>query len=454
METVRSSRVFARWSGDGNLYPATIIRSAEDGACLVDWIFEAEPEWVAAKHMRPLTVILGSCYDCRPDDADDYLPCHLIKVADDDVKIEFAGREPQWVTINELRISVDNDDGDEGEDGVTGMRVFAPCGDDGYLYPGTVTKYDEDDDLLKIEFDAGWEAGDETVWAPRLQTLSAELEVGDECEVYLEEREEYAACSIVKCDGDDVKVCMDGDSAFWTTNSYLRIWADQESAGDDDLGVDARVFARRMNLDGNMYPATVLKCENERILVDWDSDSSPEWTEKEAVIRIPIEDGQCCQWYDDDSEAYEACKVLESSGENVRIMLPDESELEAVYSDLRFSIDTDSSADVDNAFDVNDRVFATRESYGGGMYPATVLEVDDGRYRVDWDDESDAVWLDASELMPLQVECGEYYECYREDEDDYQACAIVDVDGEDIKVVYEDAAEEWVTTSNLRVQFE
>lgn len=125
-----------------------------------------------------------------------------------------------------------------------GDRVFAPWERE-WLYPGTVTEVDEDEDLAAIEFDDGDEGRASTVLLREIA-----LQTGDFVAARRDRTEKrYAPATVVKVDGETVTVEYEDGEEDELEVEYLRI----PVVGR--LAVGARVFApweREW-----LYPATV-----------------------------------------------------------------------------------------------------------------------------------------------------------------------------------------------------
>jgi hypothetical protein len=87
----------------------------------------------------------------------------------------------------------------------------------------------------------------------------------------------------------------------------------------------------------------------------------------------------------------------------------------------------------------------------GYWYPATIVSINkDGDIEIKYDDGDEEV-TDAEFLEDLVVEVGDYVECLSADDNSYYEAEVLEVQGDRVKVGYEDDTSEWTTITNLRV---
>ena len=90
-------------------------------------------------------------------------------------------------------------------------------------------------------------------------------------------------------------------------------------------------------------------------------------------------------------------------------------------------------------------------SEDGYWYPAEIIELDGKQIKVRYDDDDSEEWLEADSLAEYATEKGEEgAEAWFEEDEGYYAVTVLDANGEDVQVEYEDGTIEWTDLSYLR----
>lgn len=95
-----------------------------------------------------------------------------------------------------------------------------------------------------------------------------------------------------------------------------------------------------------------------------------------------------------------------------------------------------------------DRVFAywDEDEY---FYPATIMQVESEDIYIRFD-TGEEEWTNAEYLEEYAVEVDEEVECKSLQDGMYYDVTVIDVDGEQVEVEYEDEMTEWTTLARLR----
>ena len=101
---------------------------------------------------------------------------------------------------------------------------------------------------------------------------------------------------------------------------------------------------------------------------------------------------------------------------------------------------------------VNDRAFAYWEA-DEYYYPATITEIegDDIYIRYDTGEEE---WTTADYLAEMKIEVGDAVEAKWSQDEAYYPAQVAETRGEEVRVIYDDSNEEWISLSNLRTWYE
>lgn len=101
-----------------------------------------------------------------------------------------------------------------------GDRAYAFWDADEYFYPATIIKIEGDD--IRIRFDTG-----EEEWTDSDFLEPFEVEVDEQVECKSSKDDQYYDVVILNVNGDRVEVGYDDDTTEWTTRSCLRFYMDE-----------------------------------------------------------------------------------------------------------------------------------------------------------------------------------------------------------------------------------
>jgi hypothetical protein len=206
---------------------------------------------------------------------------------------------------------------------------------------------------------------------------------------------------------------------------------------------DDRVFAY-WEEDGYWYPATVLRVDGEQIDVRFDDDDEltldPDYLDEFSVA---VGDGVENQSAEDD--AYYEAEVLEVKGDRVKVKYEDDSTEWTTLASLRI-------ASEEEEWTVGDKVFAYWEDEGY-WYPAEITDIADDGIHIRYGDDSEEV-TDENYLDEFSVDVGDAVENQSAEDDLFYEAEVLEVNGERVKVKYEDDSTEWTTLASLRIEGE
>jgi hypothetical protein len=201
-----------------------------------------------------------------------------------------------------------------------GDRVFAYWDADGYWYPATITKIEDDD--ISIRYDDGDE---EVTTVEFLEEL--EVAVGDEVESWWSSDGLYYEAVVVELQADRIQVQYDDNSTEWTNVGNLRV------AAEDVWTVDDRVFAFFED-DGYWYPATITDINDDEVEISYD-DGSTETTTADYLDELELSVGDAVEsLWASDGLFYES-QIVDINGDRIQVEYEDGSKEWTDISHLR-----------------------------------------------------------------------------------------------------------------------
>ena len=103
-------------------------------------------------------------------------------------------------------------------------------------------------------------------------------------------------------------------------------------------------------------------------------------------------------------------------------------------------------------WDVGDRVFAYWDD-DDYFYPATILEMEEEDIYIRFD-TGEEEWTQADYLEEYATAAGEEVECKSAKDNQYYDVTVLNANGEQVEVEFDDGSTEWTTLNKIRLYIE
>lgn len=194
--------------------------------------------------------------------------------------------------------------------------------------------------------------------------------------------------------------------------------------------------------DGFWYPAEVEEVDGEQVHVHFLDDDARKWLPIGQVGRYEVDVGDAVEANWQNGGKYYPGTIADRDGDRYYVQYDDGDEERVDVRQLRVSLHTSEG------FQPGQLVFAWWSS-DGYWYPGRIDRIEDGRYRIRFDD-GDTDWLSDGEVSTYAVQPGEWVEVSQAPKKRFYSALVTSRRGRTLYVEYEDGSTGEADISRVR----